>query len=81
MPVIFENGQRLLFDRRRRRDVGGALRVSGGAVRCRRCGLVLSEAAIQRDLTLVLAACCPRCDGPLEHADSNVPGDPAIYLG
>jgi hypothetical protein len=81
MATSFDNGQRLLFHRRRRRDLEGASRAIGGAVRCSRCGLTLGEAAIRRDLALVLAACCPRCDGPLEHADSTASGDPAIYLG
>ena len=81
MATSSENGQRLLFHQRRRRDLGGALRSGGSAVRCSRCGLTLGEAAIRRDLALVLAACCPRCDGPLEHADSAATGDPAIFLG
>jgi hypothetical protein len=46
---------------------------------CARCGLALSEDEIQRNLALVLARCCPRCDGPLK--DRVPPPDAAVYLG
>ena len=46
---------------------------------CQQCGLALGEAEIQYNLALVLARCCPRCDGPLEE---HVPAvEPAVYLG
>ena len=34
-------------------------------MRCRRCGVTIHPAALQHDQVLLLAACCPRCDGPL----------------
>ena len=49
---------------------------------CPRCGLSLREAAVQHDLSLVLAlltGSCPRCDGTLKE---RVPqADPSLYLG
>jgi hypothetical protein len=53
--------------------------IQSPAVWCRRCGLSLGEAAIRHNLALVLAGCCPRCDGPLE--ERTPPTEPAIYLG
>jgi hypothetical protein len=53
--------------------------IQSPAVWCPRCRLALSEAAIQHNLALVRARCCPRCDGQLEeHAP---PAEPAVYLG
>jgi Zn finger protein HypA/HybF involved in hydrogenase expression len=46
---------------------------------CQRCGLTLNEAEIRHNLSLVLARCCPRCDGPLKVRVP--PADAAIYLG
>jgi hypothetical protein len=43
--------------------------------------VTLSEAAIARDLALVLSSVCPRCDGPLENVEPVAPRDPAIWLG
>jgi len=53
--------------------------IQSPAVWCPRCRLALSDAAVQHNLALVLAGCCPRCDGPL--AERAPPGDPAVYLG
>ena len=32
---------------------------------CARCGITFHPAALQHDRALLLASCCPRCDGPL----------------
>jgi len=34
-------------------------------MRCARCGTTFHPAALQDDRALLLASCCPRCDGPL----------------
>jgi hypothetical protein len=55
------------------------------AVWCQQCGLTVHAAAAQHDRTLILAECCPRCDGPLvpREAGSKVqpPPHPSIHLG
>lgn len=57
--------------------------VVDGPVWCRRCGLTLDRAAVQRDETLVLASCCPLCDGPLVGvaARGQRNPDPSVFLG
>jgi len=37
----------------------------GSAMGCTRCGMTVHPAAVQHDQALLLASCCPRCDGPL----------------
>jgi hypothetical protein len=44
-----------------------------GPLWCSRCGLTAN--AFSQDAVLVLAGCCPHCDGRL------VAGDPSTYLG
>ena len=58
-------------------------RVADGPVWCRQCGLTFDEAAVQRDETLVLASCCPLCDGPLVGvaATGQRDPDPSVFLG
>ena len=52
----------------------GATRdVAVGPLWCSRCGLTAK--ALRQDAVLVLACCCPHCDGRL------VAGDPSTYLG
>jgi hypothetical protein len=34
-------------------------------MRCARCGVTFHPAALHHDRALLLASCCPRCDGPL----------------
>jgi len=56
-----------------------------GPLRCPECGLALHPATIQHEQALVLASCCPRCDGQLivgareNLADSAA--EPSVYLG
>jgi hypothetical protein len=38
------------------------------AMRCSRCGMTVHPAAVQHDQALLLASCCPRCDGQLTSA-------------
>ena len=54
-----------------------------GEMWCRRCGVRVSPPAAAHEHVLVLAACCPHCDGPLGSADpGDVPAfDPSTYLG
>jgi hypothetical protein len=53
----------------------GATRdLPAGPLWCSRCGLT-AKAWRDADAVLVLAGCCPHCDGRL------VPGDPSTYLG
>ena len=58
-------------------------RFAGGPVRCRRCGRSLELASMQRDETLVLASCCPWCDGPLVGVGTTgqPDPDPSVFLG
>ena len=51
---------------------GGAVRAEAGArawprepLHCARCGLTVDEATFLQERVLVLAGCCPRCDGEL----------------
>jgi len=41
------------------------------AMRCARCGMTVHPAAAQHDQALLLASCCPRCDGPLVPHDAR----------
>ena len=52
-------------------------------VRCGRCGLTVSAPAVHHDRTLLLASCCPHCDGPLVTSDaaSKPASEPSLYLG
>jgi hypothetical protein len=47
--------------------------VASPASHCTRCGLTIPATAIQSDRTLILAACCPRCDGQLALGGSDAP--------
>ena len=60
--------------------------IPGGPRRCLRCGYTLNHAAIQHNLALVFASCCPRCDGPLAGETGTDPTsstrpDPSTHLG
>lgn len=38
---------------------------------CVRCGITIHPASFQHDRTLLLASCCPRCDGQLIPYDAR----------
>jgi hypothetical protein len=40
-------------------------------MRCARCGITIHPAALQHDRALLLASCCPRCDGLLVPQDGR----------
>jgi len=50
---------------------------------CRRCGLRIDAPTAARDHVLVLAACCPECDGPLvaTPVSCDASSGPSTYLG
>jgi hypothetical protein len=54
-----------------------------GPLWCRRCGLRIDGPTAARDQVLVLAACCPECDGPLVAVQvaRDPSSDPSRYLG
>lgn len=69
-------------------QLGGERRrapVAGAELWCSRCGAIVGAPAAAHEHVLVLAACCPHCDGPLVGADTAralAPGlDPSTYLG
>jgi hypothetical protein len=53
------------------------------AMWCGHCGVRRDARAAAHDRVLVLAACCPECDGPLVPVPGarDPDGDPSTYLG
>jgi len=55
-------------------------------VRCPQCGVTLRTATVEHEQTLVLACCCPRCDGALSTGTDRERGsgrepEPAAQFG
>ena len=48
---------------------------SRSQLRCVRCGLVYSRAAIAREITLATGIHCRRCGGGLHHTDEEAPAE------
>jgi hypothetical protein len=46
------------------------LLVPARAMSCRRCGTTYAPAEDQQDRAILLAACCPRCDGQLTPSEA-----------
>ena len=61
---------------RRLTERGG--RAPEGALRCTRCGLTVHPAALAQDHVLLLARCCPRCDGRLAGAAESPNEGPGL---
>jgi hypothetical protein len=55
----------------RRRGPYGPHLIPDQIMCCARCGVTIHPAALQHDRALLLASCCPRCDGLLVPQDGR----------